>query len=69
MHKPFKDNAGYTRYCWECKHAHGWVPITDQNIREYDRLGYCDRLDRGVTKYDSPNNPRSIVAGCEHYER
>lgn len=61
MHKPFKDNAGYTRHCWECKHASEWL--------DTHGLGSCKARHMWVLKFDSPNNPCSIVAGCEHYER
>ena len=49
--KPFADKAGYTRHCWECVHAVGWVR---------DLSGYyarCEVTNQCVNRYDSPNNP------------
>ena len=58
-HRPFADKAGYTRHCWECAHAQGWV----------DDMAACEVTGRFVYKFDSPNNQCShLPSECE-YER
>lgn len=77
MHRPFTDRAGYTRHCWECKHAQEWefdntATCVSRKQNEiggaFDFVQYDKTLIQ-VGKYDSPNNPCSIAGGCEHYER
>lgn len=63
-HRPFADTAGYTRHCWECKHAKDW----EERPVNGDRA-MCDAIGAHVYKYDSPNNPSChLPLACE-YER
>ena len=56
-HRPFVDNAGYTRHCWECNHSRNW----------FDVFGECELTGKRVHKFDSPNNQCShLPAGCEY---
>lgn len=64
-HKRFSDGAGYTRHCWECKHATSW--------RKADTIdGYeasCRLCGIVVGKFDSPNNPCcNLPSACDHSE-
>lgn len=63
-HKRFSDNAGYTRHCWECKHAVGWHKTNTMDRFE----AICDRSGRKVGKYDSPNNPCCHLLHCGYEE-
>lgn len=60
----FSDAAGYTRHCWECKHAKGWCrhkTSIDGNVATCELTGIT------VGKYDSPNNPCSRTPnGCDY---
>lgn len=60
MNRPFTDRAGYTRHCWECRHA---------CFKKQDGIiyGYCKKRQFDVEKYDSPNNPCSVAAGCDSH--
>lgn len=55
-HKRFCDGAGFTRHCWECKHATGWRKADTIDGHEAD----CKLCGILVGKFDSPNN------GCCH---
>lgn len=49
--RPFTDNAGYTRHCWECVHSKDWVRDLSGHYARCEITGAC------VERYDSPNNP------------
>lgn len=51
----FSDNAGYTRHCWECRHAKGWRSVNTIDGHE----ARCELTGAKIGKYDSPNNPCS----------
>ena len=63
-HRRFMDGAGFTRHCWECKHANGWCrheTSIDGNVAT------CELTGKTVGKYDSPNNQCSHVGiGCRY---
>lgn len=76
-HIQFRDNAGYVRHCWECHNAHDWeddgsgrgmVAMCDC-ARYPDDRGYshASHFARRVSKWDSPNNSCSAIAGCPWY--
>lgn len=60
----FADAAGYTRHCWECRHARGWGK--EETID--GPCGTCELTGRPVFKYTSPNNPCSHVGNECRYE-
>lgn len=51
-HLRFADGAGFTRHCWECKHATNWRNVNTIDGYEAD----CEQCGIKVSKYDSPNN-------------
>lgn len=58
-HRPFWDNAGYRRHCWECVHSKEWN----------GERGRCELGNIRVDKYDSPNNPCCrLTAVCDYKE-
>jgi hypothetical protein len=60
----FTDRAGYTRHCWECKHAKNWrTDTSDQKIAD------CELTGETVEKTDSPNNLYSRLPVTCSYER
>lgn len=63
-HRSFTDSAGYTRHCWECKHAKGWrlkKHSADINLADCEQTGWV------VKKFDSPDNPSSwMPTGCRY---
>lgn len=59
----FADGAGYTRHCWECKHAKGWTP----NVLT-GAFAECRLTGRYVKKYCSPDNPCSHLGIECRYE-
>lgn len=60
--KRFADTAGFTRHCWECKHAKDWE---ERSITGY--WGTCELTGIRVGKYDSPNNLCShLPSGCDY---
>jgi hypothetical protein len=63
MHRRFSDAAGYTRHCWECRHAKGW-----RRVESIDgHAANCELTGAKVGKYDSPNNPCSKTQnGCNY---
>lgn len=58
----FTDSAGYTRHCWECKHAKEWRKgLWNTNIAT------CEVTGKPVDKYESPNNPSLRTPdGCDY---
>ena len=54
-HHRFADGAGYTRHCWECRHAKGWK---DSGTID-GKCATCELTERTVYKFSSPNNPCS----------
>lgn len=63
MNRPFTDRAGYTRHCWECRHAQDWHKVN--TLDEYE--GYCWYRAGVVGRYDSPNNGSTKAGGCVEY--
>lgn len=49
--KPFADGAGFTRHCWECRHAKNWR----KSLFGID-VATCELTKQAVDKYESPNN-------------
>ena len=64
-HRPFADTAGYTRHCWECKHAKVWR----KGMFSHADIARCELAEYIVEKYDSPNNPCSHLPSACEYER
>ena len=65
-HRPFTDEAGYTRHCWECKHAKDWTEMS-KTIGGY--RGTCEITLRTVQKYYSPSNLCCHIPSECNYER
>lgn len=64
-HRRFADNAGFTRHCWECRHAKGWKKQAD--ILEHQAT--CELTGRRVYKLDSPSNQCChLPIGCDYEE-
>lgn len=63
-HKRFCDNAGFTRHCWECKHATNWRKVNSIDGNEAD----CEVYGITVGRYDSPNNGCSKARNCYDYK-
>lgn len=63
-HRRFIDGAGYTRHCWECRHARGW----HKGKFSHADVAVCELTGRGVEKYHSPNNQCSNVGIECNYE-
>ena len=61
--RPFTDKAGFTRHCWECKHAKGWTPNVFMGP-----FARCELTGYTVKKHDSPNNQCSHVGIECRYE-
>lgn len=62
--KPFADSAGFTRHCWECRHAKEW----SKGLFGID-IATCELTGQSVGKLSSPNNPCDHLGiGCD-YER
>lgn len=60
----FTDGAGYTRHCWECKHAKDWE---DRPHAVYEKRAKCELTGVTVDKWMSPDNPCSHVPnGCDY---
>lgn len=59
----FSDAAGYTRHCWECRHAKDWEK---RSVTGY--WGTCELTGIRVGKYDSPNNPCSRTPNACNYD-
>lgn len=61
-HRRFMDGAGFTRHCWECKHARGWTT----NVLT-GTFAECKLTGRYVKKHSSPDNQCSRVGiGCRY---
>lgn len=64
-HRRFCDGAGYTRHCWECRHATGWHKVDTID----GRSATCEVTGLAVGKYDSPNNPScDLPLDCDYEE-
>ena len=62
-HRRFTDGAGFTRHCWECRHAKGWR----KGMFSHADIAKCELTGQGVAKYDSPDNQCShLPIGCDY---
>lgn len=67
------DSAGYHDHCGGCRHfklderrTALYREIYGEHMSDVHR---CERLGIRVERFDSPQNPISVAAGCIHYER
>ncbi len=61
--KPFTDSAGFTRHCWECRHAKDW-----HKGLFYVDIATCELTGQSVEKVYSPDNQCSQVGPECDYE-
>lgn len=67
------DCAGYRNHCGECRH----FELDDRRTALYREIYgehmpdvyRCEKLGIRVERFDSPQNPLSVAAGCLSYEK
>lgn len=67
------DRAGYREHCGECRHFEldeKSTALSRETYGEYMPDVYrCEKLGIRVERFDSPQNPLSVAAGCFSYEK
>ena len=67
------DRAGYRDHCGDCRHFaldERWTALYREIYGEHmPDVHCCEKLGIRVARFDSPQNPISVAAGCIHYEK
>lgn len=67
------ERAGYRDHCGGCRHFEldeRWTALYREIYGEYMPDVYrCEKLGIRVERFDSPQNPLSVAAGCFSYEK